>query len=103
MDVIPSGMLLIVSHGEYSDYSPLILGRALVDIDPLALKETYLETRPYQRQKGKFYARSFAKWLFDEGYIEPYDYMELGLGVYDNGKFAIYQGTNTMREGAWYY
>lgn len=94
MEVIRAGSLLIVSTGEYSDYSVDGVFRAKSDIDPEALRSEWLALHPEQTVRYCFRDEQFLAWVAGKGLLEPIDCTEWHLGDYC---YAEDMWTNAMR------
>jgi len=80
--VIPKDSFVMLSRGEYSDYTVLTFGKALEDIDIDSLIEEYLSIHPEQSKRYCFKEYAFLKWLcVDRKLIEELDYIE--YHIYD--------------------
>lgn len=77
MQKIPSGALLTVSTGEYSDYTVQGVFRALKEIDADALRKFYLHIS----------SQDFLAVLVRDGYLEPINSFEFYLS--DNTSYIL--------------
>ena len=84
MGVIPSGSLLTVTTGEYSDYSVSGVFRALADIDCDSLRDTWIEEFPEQKEPYRFERMAFLAMAVRLKLLEPIDCFEWHLGDYSN-------------------
>jgi hypothetical protein len=89
MNYIKTGQTVIVSEGEWSDYSILFIVRALVDVDVIALKEEWLSLHPEQREEYHFESYQFFAWVMSQGIFTPVsvDWLEWHIASYGNLEF----------------
>jgi hypothetical protein len=84
--IIPAGELVLLTLGDYSDYSALSIVRARVDLDLLALMTAFQEATglvvgPLSADSTAY---RFFGWLAGGGYVEiqpPYFEWHIGLHV----------------------
>lgn len=74
--------LILITNGEYSDYSVSGIFKLLTNKTPNELKQKYLKEYPEQCEDygANFY--KFIGWLSSNGYVEDVEYQELHLGAY---------------------
>ena len=79
-----AGALLLITTGEYSDYYPHGIFRAVRDFN---IKETvalYIEREKPDTEEYSFEFDKLVAWLSREGYVEDVQHTELWLGAYSN-------------------
>ena len=67
---IPSGSLIVFTEDEYSSYSIMGTFRALQELRPSEIRESYLNSHPDQRDEYRFHPLAFLAWLMMQGYVE---------------------------------
>ena len=80
---IPAGSIFTVTTGELSSYGISGVFRAVSNLDPESLRESYLVEYPEQREEYCFRGHTFLAWLARRGLIETVPCLEWHL--YDYG------------------
>jgi hypothetical protein len=75
---IPEGTIIIMTMGDYSDYSIIGLARVLKELDFEALHAQYVSIHSKER-KWIFSESEFVSWLHKENYIDMVDATELNI------------------------
>lgn len=81
-DTAKAGKLLMMDHGEYSDYSVTGFFVVLKDFKPMDKLSEYLDSRPKQKEHYEFERHEFLAWLISLGLLMEIDYDTLYLGSY---------------------
>lgn len=84
VSVIKKGTLILLSSGEYSDYSTIGLYKTLRDIPWSSVKDKYIELNPAVTDRFGFDEQPFIDFLKSEKYIESVNYVEWYLSSYSN-------------------
>ena len=83
MNKMKKGELLLLTSGEYSDYSAHALGRVLEDFDPEALQAEWLRLHPDQATDYRANLGAFIAWIInDKALVEELNYREMNVGSY---------------------
>ena len=87
---VPAGTLLLLSRGEYSDYSIVALCRVLKPIDQTVWAVMGAAcTGHCERNPERFDDSRALPWLIEKGYVEEVEYRELHLGDY--GRCSLWE------------
>jgi hypothetical protein len=89
MDTIKAGRLLMLDHGEYSDYNVDGFFVVLKDFKPHDELAQYFEANPNQRESYCFERSEFIAFVVAKGYLLAIEYNELYLGSYGSAEFRI--------------
>jgi hypothetical protein len=85
IDLIRKGQRVLVTTGEYSDYSIRMVAEALDDIHVFTLREEWLVLHPDQREDYHFQEEPFLAWVYaTKGLLREVsvDWLEWHLGSY---------------------
>ena len=82
LEPIPTGTLLIVSTGEYSDHAISGIFRVTKPLDPDTLQEEWFKHHPEQNKSYYFVPDSFLSSLHES--LEALDYTEWNLAQYSS-------------------
>lgn len=80
--VAKAGTLVLVSSGEYSDYSVISIVRVLSDFTPAEELEQYLSAHPEQREDYSFEKDQYFAHLLKRGLVEELEHSTYHLGDY---------------------
>jgi hypothetical protein len=81
-----TGELLVISFGEYSDYTFNIVCRCLKDFDPIELVKEFISKNRDQLENYSADFDSFVAYALKQGYIVEDSWKELHLGCYGDFK-----------------
>lgn len=83
---IPKGRLILLSSGEYSDYSLAGLYIANVDIVPEEVRNNYLNEYPEEQDNYKLNEVNFKNYLVNNNLVTPMGCTEWYMGGYSSIK-----------------
>lgn len=81
---VKAGEILLVTQGQYSDYSCTAIMRAERDFDIAEVKALYLAEFPEQAEEYNAEHEQFVGWLSSCGYATDVPHRELHAGSYGN-------------------
>ena len=89
MDTIKAGRLLMLDHGEYSDYGVDGFFVVLKDFKPHEELDLYFQANPDQQDTYCFERDQFIAFVIAKGYLLSVEPNELYLGSYGRAEFRI--------------
>jgi hypothetical protein len=82
---VKKGQQLLLTEGEYSDYSVIGIFTAKEDLNTKELKAEYLKSYPKQDQPYRSDHHKFVNWLCNtKNLVDEVDFRELHIGSYSS-------------------
>jgi len=69
--LIKKNELVVITYGEYGEFTILAICEALADFKLDVVKKSYLTLFPEQGEECMFREDEFMRWLLDEGLLSP--------------------------------
>lgn len=83
------GETLLISTGEYSDYSVAGAFKVLIPFSPSDVLASYIEQNPKEREEYGFEFTKFTHYMVTQSYLEEIPSVELHLGDYGTADLSL--------------